>query len=252
MVPSNLIEATFQQVRPVKLLWLFTFTILQMSLPLTSRLCFFSTKRTWFPSSKSRPEPSCPTSSTWSQMTATLKVGRCTWSWPRLRRSCTRRVPAAASRWTSSASSSSPPPWVSRTTRYWSIRINNDRVLKFRSLNLTGFHWSCLFSSHMCLSLFYPWSFAFWTWSPGPGGSPQTVGVVTMWRVVCRSAAGQDGRARSSSGQRLSVYQRVRHEDHQRRRLVRTTHTNPECSVRYTVYWQYQHTGPLDVWQQEH
>lgn len=210
-----------------------------MSLPLTSRLCFFSTKRTWFPSSKSRPEPSCPTSSMWSQMTATLKVGQCTWSWPRLRRSCTRRVPAAASRWTSSASSSSPPPWVSRTTRYGSIMIE--------SWSLRLWIWQ-VFTDHVCSAVTCVSHSS--THNPlhsGPGflvrlRSPQTVSVVTMPRVVCRSAAGQDGRARSSSGQRLSVYQRVRHEDHQRRRLVRTTDPNPECSVRYTVYWQYHWT----------
>lgn len=46
-------------------------------------------------------------------MRMTLKARQCTWNWPPLQRSCTRRVPAAANKWTSWASLSSQPPWVS-------------------------------------------------------------------------------------------------------------------------------------------
>lgn len=58
--------------------------------------------------------------------------------------------------------------------------------------------------------------------------------TLTLWHSSCyvastsltcsclywRSAAGQDGRTRRSTGQCLSVYQWVRHENHQRCRLV--------------------------------
>lgn len=117
MVPSNLIEATFQQVREntwEKTHW--------AHLHLTNTpLSLCSTRQTWSPSSKSQPEPSSQTSSTSSRTRATPKVGQCTWSWLRPQRSCTRRVPAPASRWTSSASSSSPRPWVSGAGRWQEV-----------------------------------------------------------------------------------------------------------------------------------
>lgn len=46
-------------------------------------------------------------------------------------------------------------------------------------------------------------------------------GAVKVQVCCCRSAAGPHGRARRPPGQRVSVHQRVRDEDHQRRRLVR-------------------------------
>lgn len=54
----------------------------------------------------------------------------------------------------------------------------------------------------------------------GVRGPPTGTSKRLCW-CSCRSAPGPDGRARSSSGQRVSVHQRVRDEDHQRRRLVR-------------------------------
>lgn len=49
---------------------------------------------------------------------------------------------------------------------------------------------------------------------------------------VLRSAAGQDGRTWSATGQRLPVHQRVRHEDHQRCHVVRNSSTNtPLCQA---------------------
>jgi len=150
MVPSNLIEATFQQVNATARIN----NLYKLKNKLLVTLCVVSpphppsTEQTWFPSLKSQPEPYSPTLSTSSPTRTTPKVGRCTWSWLRLRISRTRQVRAAASRWMSSASSSSPPPWVSRMESTGRRLILRYQILMFSALTFllrSNYFFCCLY-----------------------------------------------------------------------------------------------------------
>lgn len=137
MVPSNLIEATFQQVsntRPMRMYRYDTFTIvpnksdvplvvINKSLQLMGIVVYIallicnvlidsSTKQIWFLSWKSPGSQCSPTLCTPYLTKVTSGVGQCYWSSLHPLRSTTRPALATANRWMCWGSSSSLPLWV--------------------------------------------------------------------------------------------------------------------------------------------
>lgn len=117
MIPSNLIEATFQQVGfllPWQR-WVFGHCSCIRG-PTAASLWFrFSTAQTWFPSCRIEPtwKSLRPTTSTSCPTTTTLNwATQSSWRSPQLQTSSTKSSPVPARAWTSWGSSSSLPPWV--------------------------------------------------------------------------------------------------------------------------------------------